>query len=85
MKTTKSITIDIEVWSAARSIHPNLSGRIEELLEADIQTKKKNFNSSDLLKELERQKAITSSLQAEIEKRDKEKIKSQKHNFEYIE
>ena len=35
-KTKKTITLDADVYEAARNKYPNLSGRINELLSMDL-------------------------------------------------
>jgi hypothetical protein len=84
MKTTVSITLDIEIWSAARAKYTNLSSRIEELLEQDLKLQEKTTDALSLQKELERNKALVSALQREL-KATKEEQKKPKHNFEFIE
>jgi len=76
MKTTKSFTIDVELWAKARVKYDNVSQRINELLRADLENEQiSDIDTEDKIKNYQ---AAIASLKAEIEiKKQKEEKKKE--------
>lgn len=85
MKTTKTFTIDGEVYSKARAKYSNLSERIESLLRADVERDSGEKTAQELQEEVKRQESIIASLNADVIHAKKEKEAKPKHDFEYDE
>ena len=86
MKTTKSFTVDAEIYSKARAKYSNLSERIEELLRADVEADGGEKSEKKLREEVKRQESIIATLKADLEQKKKEdKDDKPKHDFDYVE
>jgi len=82
MKTTKSFTVDAEVYSKARAKYRNLSERIEELLRADVTADGGEKSEAELQAEVKRQESIIATLNADLVHAKKEADEKPKHNFD---
>ncbi|RLC37082.1 hypothetical protein DRH27_04215 [Candidatus Falkowbacteria bacterium] len=84
MKTTKTFSIEAEVYSQARAKHKNLSEAIERLLRADLEGDSGEKTEQELSEEVKRQESIIASLRADLS-RSQDNEKKTKHNFDYVE
>lgn len=71
MKTSKTFSIDIDVWSRARNKYENLSERIEELLLADLEQNKDEKDEANIHKQLKTLKDTIIALKTELASKEK--------------
>lgn len=74
MKHTTSITINYEVFIEAKKRYKNFSGRIEELVKADLSLDKKEPKNLEEAREmLKRHEVAVSAIKAKVENLEQKK------------
>ncbi len=78
MKTTKTITIDVNVWEKARNSYTSVSAKIESLLRASLDEPEdiKEDQDENRMKQLEEKISITKATLSEAQREHKELVKN---------